>query len=373
MLRASATSRARSTRRAANRPPGTLKRVAKLPLSLWPAGTADGFRVEYHSTGHDHRIRTVTGTLLVPKAAPLRHGWPVISYAHGTTGLDDQCAPSRYGLYPFERTYLEHWLRLGYAVTVTDYQGIGGGGRHPYLHGESEAWSVIDIVRAVRQLDLPFGRHWLVCGFSQGGHAALNTAALADSYAPELDFRGTVALGPPGRFKDIWARTTADPDAPLSPLVLLILEGLETIHRGFDSDIHLTPQGRRMTQLADEQSYYRILRESIVTSPGQILATDLNTDPAFQKMLAALDPPVGRFGRPVFIGHGTADTLADPAASAALADDLAAAGTQVHLEMFPGTDHIGTLAASLPATRRWIDDVFGSYDNTPAVLAARRA
>ncbi|WP_416968194.1 lipase family protein [Streptomyces sp. 4F14] len=359
------------SRTAANLPPGALRRAAPLPAALLPDGAGGGWRVSYHSTGHDHRIRTVTGMVLTPAAAPLRQGWPVLSYAHGTAGLDDACAPSRKGLFPFERDYLAHWLGLGYAVTVTDYQGVGGGGRHPYLHGESEAWAVTDVVRAARQLDLPFGRHWLVCGFSQGGHAALNTAAVAPGYAPELDFRGTLALAPPHRFQDMWARLTADPDAPLSPLLLLILEGLESVHRGFDSDIHLTPRGRALTRVADEATYYALLRDAIVHSPAEVLASDLSTDAEFQSMLAALDAPVGRFPQPVLIAHGLADTIADPAATARLAADLTAAGTDTTWEGFPDVDHTGILTASLPTTARWIDRVFGVHDNTPAVLAAR--
>lgn len=51
----------------------------------------------------------------------------------------------------------------------------------------SEAYSVIDMVRAARLLEPDLARKWIVIGQSQGGQAAMFTAWMATSYAPELD------------------------------------------------------------------------------------------------------------------------------------------------------------------------------------------
>jgi len=37
----------------------------------------------------------VSGSVSVPKGKPPKGGWPVITWAHGTTGVADICAPSR--------------------------------------------------------------------------------------------------------------------------------------------------------------------------------------------------------------------------------------------------------------------------------------
>ncbi|MBF6149281.1 hypothetical protein IU505_28590 [Nocardia nova] len=34
----------------------------------------------------------VSGTVAVPAGAPPKDGWPVLSWAHGTTGYADTCA-----------------------------------------------------------------------------------------------------------------------------------------------------------------------------------------------------------------------------------------------------------------------------------------
>ena len=67
---------------------------------------------------------------------------------------------------------------------------------HPYLVGASEGRSVLDMVRAARQVNKALSKRVIIAGHSQGGHAALWAASLAPSYTKELDVRGTVAYAP---------------------------------------------------------------------------------------------------------------------------------------------------------------------------------
>ena len=82
---------------------------------------------------------------------------------------------------------LDAWLKAGFAVVRTDYQGLGTPGTHEYLVGQDEGHSVLDIVRAARQVDSTLGKRVIIGGHSQGGHAALWAAALAPKWTPELD------------------------------------------------------------------------------------------------------------------------------------------------------------------------------------------
>ena len=122
-----------------------------------------------------------------------------MSWAHGTTGIADVCAPSRNpkGPYTFYAAkQFGAWLKAGYAVANTDYEGLGTPGIHPYLVGRSEGRGVVDIVRAARQLDGRLSRRYVIAGHSQGGHAALFAAALAPHWAPDLRLRGVAAFAP---------------------------------------------------------------------------------------------------------------------------------------------------------------------------------
>ena len=105
----------------------------------------------YRSTSPTGAPIAVSGTVAVPKGNAPRGGWPVITWAHGTTGIADACAPSRANvLGGYDNPLLNRWLQAGYAVVRTDYEGLGTPGDHPYLIGVSEGRSVLDMVRAAR-------------------------------------------------------------------------------------------------------------------------------------------------------------------------------------------------------------------------------
>ncbi len=122
----------------------------------------------YHSTDAQGDDRAVTGVVYHPTGTPPDGGWPVVAWAHGTSGIASPCAPSRLPQVPPD------WDVAGVRV-ATDYIGLGPVGEiHPYLSAAAEANAVIDSVRAAGQIaDAHAGTCWLVVGHSQGGHAAL--------------------------------------------------------------------------------------------------------------------------------------------------------------------------------------------------------
>ena len=156
----------------------------------------DAWTLRYLSTGVGGDLVEVTGTVLAPDdVAP---GAEVVAWTHGTTGVADRCAPS---VDPrFMSAAAIALAQAGHVVAVTDYEGLGTDGVHPYLVGESEGRSAIDIVRAVGAMDLDTGfattGRYAVAGLSQGGHAALWAGQVAPHYAPELDLVGVVAAAP---------------------------------------------------------------------------------------------------------------------------------------------------------------------------------
>jgi pimeloyl-ACP methyl ester carboxylesterase len=98
----------------------------------------------------------------------------------------------------YPQALLNTLLQNGYAVAMTDYEGLGTTDRtHPYLLGQSEAYAILDIVRATRQL---FGAlisdQVAIVGHSQGGQGALFAGSYAPTWAPELDLVGVAAIAP---------------------------------------------------------------------------------------------------------------------------------------------------------------------------------
>lgn len=340
-------------------PPGTLIRVVQLPQKMWPAHTAAAHRVSYHSTGRTGRPRLVTGAVYIPEGNAPRGGWPVVSYAHGTTGISHACAPSLTGLFLPERGHVAHWLERGFAVTATDYEGLGGRGNHPYFDGKHEAWDIIDIVRAARQLDHPIGCHWVVTGFSQGGHAALFTAQMASGYAPDLDFRACVALAPPSHMRKLWTSMAAFDHHEVSPLLPYILEGLASTHPHLHPDELLTAKGRDLVHAAHSEGLLAMFRDCMDIGTDEVEATALTTD---EQILAALDDdeiPMTRFDRPVYIGQGLADEIATPDATADLVSEIKETQADLTYHTFDGVSHTQVLTAAHPASADWVHQVFG--------------
>ena len=141
-----------------------------------------------------------TALVFVPKTAPPATGWPIVAWAHGTTGVADKCAPSQQGLKGTE-FLLQMLLAQGYVVVAPDYEGLGepsGQEAHPFLNLKSEAYSITDAVVAARDYIGKQGKmvskDWVTVGHSQGGQAALGVAQYASR--AQLNYKGTVAVAP---------------------------------------------------------------------------------------------------------------------------------------------------------------------------------
>ena len=163
--------------------PGSI--VSSTSLASAPTGS-NGFSLRYRSVSVAGKSIEVTGVAFVPNRPAPPTGWPVLSFAHGTSGLADQCAPSGH-ISQVETILAATFNALGIAVVQSDYEGLGTEGRHPYLVGVSEGRGVIDAVRALRNVPgQNIGNRYVVWGHSQGGHAALFAGQIAATWAPEL-------------------------------------------------------------------------------------------------------------------------------------------------------------------------------------------
>jgi predicted esterase len=296
----------------------------------------------------------ISGSVSVPKGKPPKGGWPVITWAHGTTGVADICAPSRDGLDPSANTGetyingdLNAWLQAGYAVLRTDYEGLGTPGKHPYLIGTSEGRSVVDIVAAARQLDPNISKRYLISGHSQGGHAALFAAGLASSWQPKLKLRGTVAFAPASHLLDQASLLPAlTSPSGLTALATLILDGASTQSSAININAILSDEVLPFYPLLQSQCLGRLGQSDelggIAPSHLERSGADLS---ALNPVLAAMNPAV-RTAAPILIPQGESDTTVFPVFTNQLKDELIGLGDQVTYKTYPGTDHVGVVSAA---------------------------
>ncbi|WP_069161456.1 alpha/beta hydrolase family protein [Nocardia altamirensis] len=167
--------------------------------------------VLYRSNSVDGEVIAVSGIIALPHDRPTDPaGYPLVTWAHGTVGVCHLCAPSRdtvdrgaHLMNKYPQPLLNHFLDQGWAVAMTDYEGLGvTGRRHPYLLGRSEAYGVLDIVETTRRL-FPevISPKFAIVGHSQGGQAALFSAHHAKDRVEGLV--GVAAVAPANHPKAI--------------------------------------------------------------------------------------------------------------------------------------------------------------------------
>ncbi|MFC9972208.1 lipase family protein [Spirillospora sp. NPDC127200] len=341
---------------------GTVVSVAPLPAAQWLPGTGRAHRVVYSSTGPTGKPALSSGAMFVPKGAPPRGGWPVVSWTHGTVGLGDSCAPSTAGRSQRDITYLTQWMARGYAIVSTDYVGLGTPGVHPYLDGRTAAYSAADMVRAARSFDRSLAAKWVAIGQSQGGHAALFAAALAPEYAPDLDFRGAVATGPPSNLESVVALAGPYiPDLPLPDLTAYtayILAGARAARPGLDLDRYLTPLGKQVVADAERLCYPDMVNRTKGVGIGKLLNRSLFDAKFFQELRSVLEVPLTGYGKPFYIAQGMVDTTVPIPLTLKLVADLKARRAPLTFKAYAGADHSGTMAASLPDTTTFVARLF---------------
>src|SRR3982750_789743 len=170
------------------------------PVLRLPMPGVRATHVVYRSTNVHGDPNVVSGTILVP-TTPYLGKRPIVGYGVGTHGLGDGCAPSRQMALGAETESAQVMLAIakGWAVALTDYEGLGTPGQHTYVVGPSLGHAMLDAVRAATRagVGLAADAPVLLWGYSEGGAAATWAAQLQPSYAPELRLLGTAAGGVP--------------------------------------------------------------------------------------------------------------------------------------------------------------------------------
>lgn len=320
-------------------------------------------RVLYRSEDRDGRAVAVSGVVLVPDAPVPEGGWPVVSWAHGTTGVADVCTPSRtdnlfYNEYAQEVSTL---LSRGYAVVATDYLGLGTAEGHSYMVGEDEANAVIDIVTAARHLEPSLGRSWFAVGHSQGGQAAL-FANRAKQRASELDLRGTVAMAP-GAGLDLALPVILAGGLPSDvTYAVYLLVGLATVDTTFDPLSALGPEGVKRRDLFLDSGCLLDGIADLATVPISAIfnlsAADLTKRSA--QMAAYGNPDAAPTTGAVLVVQGAEDHDVPAAITQRTVARLQALGSEVNYREYPDTNHDEVLGASICDRLAWMADQGGA-------------
>ncbi|MFF8271275.1 lipase family protein [Streptomyces sp. NPDC016562] len=328
------------------------------PLPGQPTGTK-AWKIHYRSTTADGAPNVVSGTVIVPQDG--RTGpRPLITYAVGTVGLGDSCAPSNnlpYGT-AMEANLIQQLTQRGWAVVVTDYEGLGTPGVHTYTVGPSAGHAVLDAARAAQRLPeaglSPSGPVGIM-GYSQGGQASSWAAELHGSYAPELQVKGTATGGVPA---DLLKVAEFNNGSYGAGLIFMAAAGQDAAFPELDLDSYLNPAGRLLVSGMKENC---VAIDAIAGSFKRI--SDLTTrDPLAQPdWQARLNG--SRLGRtapaaPVYQYHALGDELIPYGVGRGLRSDWCARGANVEFDTIWVGEHVSGVITQAPAAGNWLADRF---------------
>jgi acetyl esterase/lipase len=323
--------------------------------------------VLYRTTKPDGTPIAVSGIVIVPAGQPPAGGWPIVAWAHPTTGVVPHCAPSL-ALFVFQQMAgSRHLLENGYAIAATDYPGLGTPGPHPYLVGDSEARAVIDSVRAARSFPgLENSTRYAVWGHSQGGQAALFTGMIAKSYAPELQLVGVAAAAPA---TDLTALMTDDLNTAGGRNLTAMT--MWSWARVFNAPINevvepvAIPTVDALANQCIEGAFDLYIREKMSAPLAQTFLSMKNpaTIEPWKSLLVQNSVGVLPTDIPLFLSQGLSDGLVRPAVTQVYRDRLCKAGSKVKLLLMPGVSHGFIGYDSADAAADWMADRF--QGNTP--------
>ena len=337
--------------------PGTVtaSTTATLPAELSPLAT--GKRITYVTTSITGATITATGLVMTPKT---NRKYKTVVWAHGTTGLADRCTPSlNYDVFwPEARAAIAALLTKGWTVTAPDYPGLGTTAAHPYLIGASEARSIIDSVKAARNLDSYLSVQYAVDGHSQGGQGALFSGEIAPSYDGSLVLRGVSAIAPVSN-ADLFAPLI--PGTPGQGYLVMGLYGLQAVDSSVSPLSLLGTAAKQHVSVLQTGCLNEILDAYASLTADQLLVGGALPDAVVTKLAHFDNPGQSAPSAPILLVQGTADDAVPYSITAGpLLSELDAYNPQPSVEFVTvdGATHDGAVFATTDLVANWIAGKF---------------
>ncbi len=338
--------------------PGDIIRAEPVDAYLVPGVRlrSQAWRVLYRSTGAVGEPTAVSGTVLVPRGRPRARS--LIGYAIGTHGIGDAAAPSR--LLPrgleWEASMMAACLARGWAVAITDYQGLGTPGDHAYMVGRALGPNVLDAMRAARLVcpeQLADDGPAAIIGYSEGGAAAAWAAQLQPTYAPDVELRAVVAGAAAANVES--GGESLD-GTFFSFFMAYGGIGYAAAYPELELDPYLTPMSKKKIGMLRESTIVqamlmgpRFIHADELTNPNVLELPDWRTR-LRENRLGTIAPTA-----PVLLHHARRDQIVSFQQSLNLKADWDALGVDVRLYVTKGgMDHISGAFAATPIALDWM-------------------
>lgn len=390
---------------------GKLGQVIKKEKITTEVPGAQAWRIAYISSDVNDVKTISTGLLVAPIGQAPKGGRPIVSWSHGTTGGAQNCGPSQQinPAVPLNEYYLpngDSWLdygilsvteliKQGYVVVATDYQGLGGGGKHQYVVGQTQGRDAINAIRAAGSVkETRAGKKALLYGWSQGGYSVLSAGASKEYLARNgtaydgIDLVGVVALSPvdfSGAVSAAMSNNGNDADkalnefvAPLSSNIFMwghVAAAMYGTQAAYPDKLQLTdwftPEGAKAFDQLSNNKCFHVLSDSLAYSYGDnykslTRSVPINTKAWVDALIAGGIPnsvPVA----PVLMYRGTKDAVPKSQVDIYEAQACKLGGNVQHVEL-DGATHFTSPVEAQKTFLPWINDRFAGKPLANACL-----
>lgn len=337
-------------------PPGSPIRVREVEIRTGVPSFA--WQVVYGSMDTLDRPNAVSGTVLRP-----RDPWegpgarPLLSYGVGVHGLGRDCAPSHLlrTEAEFELPLIERALAQGWAVAVSDGEGLGMPGPHTYGAGTAGGRALLDAARSAIRLvpELTPASPLLLWGYSEGGRNAAWAAEMHPSYASELDLVAAAAGGVPA---DLYENAKSLDGGPFTGLNLAVTVGLA---RAYDDPIlweSVTDAGRVVADHAATLDVVGLLTEHPEPLATHTHREDPWDDPPWRELLLRERNGQRAPQVPTYLYHATDDEIVPSRLGRDLAREYEKRGADVTWVEIDAPDHLTGGHLSAADAVAWLAD-----------------
>jgi pimeloyl-ACP methyl ester carboxylesterase len=335
--------------------PGTLIRSEPFDGYSLPKG-ASAIRILYHSRALSGEDIAASGVVLIPAGTPPAGGWPVIAWAHGTSGVARMCAPSLMKDVEYGDEGLMPMVAAGFAVVATDYAGLGTPGPHQYDNKIPQADDVVYSVPAAHAAVPALGKRWVAIGHSQGGVAVWGVAEL-EANRNDPDYAGAISVAGDMDY-DAYESHDAETFNPVTDLYWpLTAFGIKASYPTFDVKKMLTPPVlARYKDVTTKGCWYyayaalKEIGEQRAVKPGWDRAPEVHR---YNQDSRSANKPIRG---PLLVLAGDDDKSVAIANIAAGVADACRIGLAIEYVHHPGLDHDPLMQETTPEQLAWVRD-----------------
>lgn len=315
---------------------------------------ARGWNMIYVSEIESGTNAYVSGEVYVPEES---NGQPrdIVLWNHATTGMPDECAPSRSEISDSRMPQLEQLLEDGNIVVASDYPGQGLPGPVYYMAGEPNARASLDALKALEHLpDVETTGKFVQYGLSQGAQTAVHAEAIAPEYAPDFELKGSSLMSPAIGVQDLTANAMRTQE--LTGFGLSILSGIETAHPDLKFDDFLTEDA--VDALPEINTGCSGVWQAGTTVEEPYVDTAMQDGNAWTTAMEEIDDFTPTGTSPFIIHHGDADAIVPVDLARQEVTKLCEAGSPVEYREYEEYGHGSVVSDATQNFPAWVQDRF---------------